>query len=198
MPNTEMIQRGLEARKKVNNEVIPALLEAFEGKVERIEPTNDQIPQVFAAPDVLEDVAVWLKDRGFNMLVDIGGADYYPNREPRFDVVYHFRQLPGLGMIRVRVRCGEKDQVPTLSHIWQMADPAEREVYDQFGIKFKGHPNLKRILNPDDWEGHPLRRDYPLRGPRALINLEMPAELNRYHAFVDEEEAPEQKSSDGK
>ncbi|HWI53473.1 MAG TPA: NADH-quinone oxidoreductase subunit C, partial [Symbiobacteriaceae bacterium] len=73
--------------------------------------------------------------------------------------------------------------------IWPMADAPEREVYDQFGVKFKDHPNMTRILNPDDWEGHPLRRDYPLRGPRALINLEMPAEQNRFAAFVDEADA---------
>jgi NADH-quinone oxidoreductase subunit C len=187
----ENLQRGLEAREKVNNEIIPALLEVFAGKVEQIAPTNDQIPQVFATPDTILEIATWLKGRGFNVLVDVGGADYYPRRTPRFEVVYHFRQFPALGMIRVRVRCTEKEQVPTLSHIWQMADPAECEIFDQFGIKFKDHPNLKRIMNPDDWEGHPLRRDYPLRGPRALINLEMPADENQYHAFVDEKPAGE-------
>jgi NADH-quinone oxidoreductase subunit C len=186
MPNTEIFDRLAAAREKVVSEIMPALLEKFAGKVEEIPPTNDQIPQVWATPDAIVDIALWLKEQGFNQLVDLGGVDYYPKREPRFEVVYHFRQLPGLGMIRVRVRCGEKDQVPTLSHIWSMANPAEREVYDQFGIKFKGHPNLKRILNPDDWEGHPLRKDYPLRGPRALINLEMPAEWNRYQPFADE------------
>lgn len=191
---TANIQRALEARETVNNEIVPALLEAFPGKVEQIAPTNDQIPQVFVTPGALLDVAQWLKGRGFNVLVDVAGADYYPKRDPRFDVVYHFRQFPALGMIRVRVRCTEKDEVHTLSHMWGMADPAEREVYDQFGIKFKNHPNLKRILNPDDWEGHPLRRDYPLRGPRALINLEMPADENRYHPFADEK--PESKGEE--
>lgn len=181
-----MIQRGLEARQRVASVVVPALVAAFPGKVEPIAPTNDQIPQLFITPDAVLDIAVWLKEQGFNMLVDITAADYYPKREPRFDVVYHFRQIPALGMIRLRARCTEKDQVPSLAHLWGMADPAEREVYDQFGIIFKNHPDLKRILNPDDWEGHPLRRDYPLRGPRALINLEMPADENRYHPFVDE------------
>lgn len=185
------IERVEAAREKVNTEILPALLEAFEGKVEQIAPTNDLIPQVFATPDVLLKVALWLKDRGFNMLVDVGGADYYPKRDPRFEVVYHFRQFPALGMIRVRVRCTEKQQVPTLAHIWPMADAAECEVYDQFGVVFKDHPNLRRILNPDDWEGHPLRKDYPLRGPRALINLEMPADENRYHPFADEKPGDE-------
>ncbi|HWI50874.1 MAG TPA: NADH-quinone oxidoreductase subunit C [Symbiobacteriaceae bacterium] len=189
MSKTEMIERGNAAREKVNAEIIPALLEAFQNRVEQVPPTNDQIPQVFVTPGALLDVALWLKDHGFNVLIDVAGADYYPKRDSRFEVIYHFRQFPALGMIRVRVRCTEKDQPSTLSHIWPMANEPEREVYDQFGVKFKDHPNMKRILNPEDWEGHPLRRDYPLRGPRALINLEMPAEQNRFNAFVDEADA---------
>lgn len=187
MPNTEQFERIAAAREQVNTEIMPALLEAFAGQAEQIAVTPDLIPQAFVAPAALVGVATWLKDRGFAMLIDIAGVDYYPKRDPRFEVVYQFRDLKTLGMIRIRVRCTEKESLPTLSHIWLMADPAEREIYDQFGIKFTGHPNLKRILNPDDWEGHPLRRDYPLRGPRALINLEMPADMNRYAAFVDED-----------
>lgn len=193
MPNIEMTERYSAARQQVMEEVTPALVEAFPGRVEEIPQTNDQIPQVFVAPESVLDVARWLKARGFNMLVDIGGVDYYPERDPRFEVVYHFRQWPALGMIRVRARCTDKDQVTSLAGDWAMANPAEREVYDQFGIKFSGHPNLKRILNPDDWEGYPLRRDYPIRGPRDLINLEMPADENRYHAFVDDENAKDGK-----
>lgn len=187
MNNAELAQLHVAAREQVNNEVLPALLAAFPEKVEQVPTTNDLIPQVWLAPDVLRSVAEWLKARGFNMLVDIGGVDYYPKRDPRFEVVYQFRQVPAMGMIRLRVRCTEKDPVPTVSDIWKMASCAEREVYDQFGIAFKGHPDLKRVLNPQDWVGHPLRKDYPLRGPRALINLEMPADENRYHAFVDVE-----------
>lgn len=193
MPNTEAIERVNRAREEVVTSVVPALLASFSDKVESIAPTNDQIPQCFCTPDALRDVALWLKSQGFVMLVDIGGVDYYPNREPRFEVVYHFRNFPNLGMVRIRVRCTEKDQVATLSDHWKLADPAEREVYDQFGIKFKGHPNLTRILNPEDWEGYPLRKDYPLRGPRALINLEMPADENLYAPFVDEDENAKRK-----
>ncbi|OTA41478.1 MAG: hypothetical protein A6D92_06325 [Symbiobacterium thermophilum] len=192
-------ERLAAARERVNNEIIPALMEAFPGKVERIPPSNDQIPQVYVAPDVHEPVARWLKERGFHMLVDITAADYWPKREPRFELVYHLREMPekdpkgekGLGMIRVRVKLSEKDPIQSLSHIWEMANPAEREIWDQFGLNIVGHPNLKRILNPDDWEGHPLRRDYPLRGPRALINPELPADENRYHPFVETEPAKE-------
>jgi NADH-quinone oxidoreductase subunit C len=177
------------ARERVITAVLPELASAFPGAVAELPLTQDGIPQVSVGPAGVAKVARWLKEHGFNMLVDIGGVDYYPKRTPRFEVVYHFRELPGWGVLRVRCVCGEKDEVPTLSHLWEMADPAEREIWDQFGIKFKDHPNLTRILNPDDWEGHPLRRDYPLRGPRALVQLQLePAsEHNLYWPFTDEE-----------
>lgn len=193
------MERVHAARERVNTVVIPALLEAFPGKVEVIPSGNDLIPQVYVASDVHLPVALWLKEQGFHMLIDITAADYYPKRDPRFELVYHLREMPekdpkgakGLGMIRVRVRLTEKEPIQSLSGVWEMANVAEREIWDQFGLNFINHPNLKRLLNPEDWEGHPLRRDYPLRGPRALINLEMPADENRYHPFVDEEPSKE-------
>jgi len=116
-----------------------------------------------------------LRDEGFAMLLDVGGVDY-PGREPaRFDVVYHLLRMPAqvasvaeVGRPeRVRVLCGvlEDDAVvPTVSDLWPSADWAEREVFDLFGVRFEGHPDMRRIQMPDDWEGHPLRKDYPLRG----------------------------------
>jgi NADH-quinone oxidoreductase subunit C len=109
------------------------------------------------------------------MLLDIGGADY-PGREPRFDVVYHLLAIAPTAVTvaavgkpeRVRVLCGvpESDPaVPTVSDVWPAADWAEREVFDLFGIIFTGHPDMRRIQMPNDWEGFPLRKDYPLRGP---------------------------------
>ncbi len=117
-----------------------------------------------------------LKDEGFGMLLDVGGADY-PGREgARFDVVYHLLRIPlqattvaAVGTPeRVRVLCavGEPDpRLPTVSDLWPSADWAEREIYDLYGVHFDGHPDLRRIQMPDDWEGYPLRKDYPLRGP---------------------------------
>jgi NADH/F420H2 dehydrogenase subunit C len=116
-----------------------------------------------------------LKSQGFAMLLDIGGADY-PGREPRFDVVYHLialakdaRTVAAVGKPqRVRVLCGVPENatvVPTMTDLWPAADWAEREVYDLFGITFSGHPDLRRIQMPVEWEGYPLRKDYPLRGP---------------------------------
>ena len=115
-----------------------------------------------------------LRAHGFTMLLDVGAVDYL-ERKPRFDVVYHLMKLQ-IGPatreevghpVRMRVLCGIDDGVtlPTLSDLWPCADWAEREVYDLFGIRFDGHPDLRRIQMPNDWEGHPLRKDYPLRGP---------------------------------
>src|SRR5579884_4183686 len=117
-----------------------------------------------------------LKADGFTMLLDVGGVDY-PGREPaRFDVVYHLLRMPvtvsGVAQVgapeRVRVLCGVGERapsVPSVSDLWPSADWAEREVWDLYGIRFEGHPELRRIQMPDEWEGHPLRKDYPLRGP---------------------------------
>jgi NADH/F420H2 dehydrogenase subunit C len=116
-----------------------------------------------------------LKAEGYAMLLDIGGADY-PERTPRFDVVYHLLKMPlrkasvkEVGRPqRFRLLCGvpaEKTTLPSVSDLWKSADWAEREIFDLFGITFEGHPDLRRIQMPNDWEGYPLRKDYPLRGP---------------------------------
>jgi NADH-quinone oxidoreductase subunit C len=116
-----------------------------------------------------------LKSEGYAMLLDIGGVDY-PERAPRFDVVYHLLKMPTsvadvkqVGTpSRLRLLCGvpaENTNVPTVTDLWINADWAEREIWDLFGITFTGHPDLRRIQMPNDWEGHPLRKDYPLRGP---------------------------------
>jgi NADH-quinone oxidoreductase subunit C len=126
-------------------------------------------------PDELRETLVRLRDEGCAMLLDVGGVDYLA-RVPRFDVVYHMLALPTVATPvaqvgtprRVRVLVGvpgDRPHVPSVSDLWPCADWAEREIYDLFGIVFDGHPNLRRIQMPDDWEGHPLRKDYPLRGP---------------------------------
>ena len=131
---------------------------------------------VRVTPAELRATLEGLKADGFTMLLDIGAADY-PGREPaRFDVVYHLLRLPtavaSVAQVgspeRVRVLCGVPERgasVPTVSDLWPSADWAEREIWDLYGIRFEGHPELRRIQMPDDWEGHPLRKDYPLRGP---------------------------------
>jgi NADH/F420H2 dehydrogenase subunit C len=116
-----------------------------------------------------------LKNEGYAMLLDLGGVDYL-GREPRYDVVYHLLKLQPkqatpeeIGTpARMRVLCGvsgDPPHLPSVMDLWQSADWAEREVFDLYGIVFDGHANLRRIQMPYDWEGYPLRKDYPLRGP---------------------------------
>ncbi len=105
----------------------------------------------------------------FNYLVDVLAVDYY-DREPRFEVVYHLYSIPKKHRLRVKVRVPANEPVPTISDLWQGADWPEREAFDMFGIVFEGHPNLKRIYLPQDWDGYPLRKDYPLRGYKDRYN----------------------------
>jgi len=162
-------------------ELQPAIAGRFSNGVEPLETPFD-IPQYRVDPEALLPLLEFLKASGFDMLLDVGGVDYYP-RSPRFEVVYHL--LDTKTRARVRLRCTPADDdpvVPTASHLWPSANPAEREVYDLFGVRFSGHPNLTRIMMPTDWAGHPLRKDYPLKGPREELEARYVAEKNRYHA----------------
>lgn len=104
-----------------------------------------------------------------NYLVDVAGADYYPET-PRFEVVYHLYSISRKHRLRLKIRVAHGETAPSVTSIWPGADWPEREAYDMFGIVFEGHPNLKRIYMADDWEGHPLRKDYPLRGFKDRYN----------------------------
>lgn len=158
----------------VEGEILPAVLAEFGGRVNEL-PSSFGTPVLQVEPAAVADVAARLKERGFNMCLDVGGVDYHP-RTPRFEVVYHFLAIPQGWRLRLRVPVGgENPSVPTISRLWPAANWAEREIYDLFGVRFEGHPNLKRILLPDDWETFPLRKDYPLRGPRAVEAAKAPA-----------------------
>ncbi len=95
----------------------------------------------------------------FDYLVDVT-AVHYPKREQQFDVVWILYSFPHNQRVRVKTMIKETDSVPSAVPLWVAADWLEREVFDMFGIRFEGHPNLKRILLPDGWKGHPLRKDY--------------------------------------
>ena len=100
----------------------------------------------------------------FDYLVDLCGVDYYP-REPRFQVVYHVGSMKTKARIRLKVSLpGESPRVSSVFSVWKAADWLEREAFDMYGINFDGHPDLRRILLTPEWEGYPLRKDYPLRG----------------------------------
>jgi len=102
----------------------------------------------------------------FDFLSDITCVDWYPS-EPRFEVVYHLLSIPNKERVRLKVRLSSDNLgVDSLTPTWPAANYFEREVFDLFGIRFSGHPYLRRLLMPEDWQGHPLRKDYPVEGYR--------------------------------
>jgi len=139
-----------------------------------VRPPIDDATIERLVPAQLRERLEALKAEGYTMLLDLGAVDYL-ERRPRFDVVYHLLKLsPKPAAVaevgtpsRLRLLCGvdEGQRLPTAMGIWKSADWAEREIYDLFGIVFDGHADLRRIQMPHDWEGHPLRKDYPTRGP---------------------------------
>jgi len=117
----------------------------------------------------LREVCAALRDdasTSFNFLSDITCVDWYPS-EPRFEVVYTLLSHKFKQHIRLKVKLsGDDTVVDSLTELWPGANMFEREVFDLFGIRFQGHPYLRRIMMPDDWKGHPLRKDYPVEGYR--------------------------------
>jgi len=110
----------------------------------------------------------------FNVLIEVTAADYLP-REPRFEIVYHLLSIPTRQRLRVKVRVASNELdgvVPTVQSIWPAAGWPEREVWDMFGIVFAGHGDLRRLLMPEDWEGHPARKDYPVQIRKAAQTYE--------------------------
>ena len=103
----------------------------------------------------------------YNFLSTITAVDWL-EREPRYDIVYHLMSLSSGAVVRLKIQVGDDEQpqpeAPSVTSVWPAANWYEREVYDLFGIRFAGHPDLRRIEMPDDWVGHPLRKDYPLTG----------------------------------
>ena len=107
----------------------------------------------------------------FNVLLEVTAADYFP-RDPRFEVVYHLLSVPNRQRLRLKVRVGDGGTVPTVQGVWPGAGWPEREVWDMFGVVFEGHPDLRRLLMPEDWEGHPARKDYPVQIRKATQTYE--------------------------
>jgi NADH-quinone oxidoreductase subunit C len=132
------------------------------GKYDRNELTLE------IAPGKIASVCGFLKyDQAFVRLSTVTAVDRYP-AEPRFEVVYHLHSVER--NLRVRLKCpvrGEDPVIESVTGVWRGANWYEREVFDLFGIKFLNHPDLRRIMLPDDWEGYPLRKDYPITGSRV-------------------------------
>jgi NADH-quinone oxidoreductase subunit C len=118
------------------------------------------------APDQIRAAAATVQAAGYNFFEDMTAVDWFPSA-PRFQLSYHILSHAFKERIRLRVLLDEVDpSVESITAVWAGANYYEREVFDLFGIRFEGHPNLRRIMLPDEWKGHPLRKDYPVEGYR--------------------------------
>jgi NADH-quinone oxidoreductase subunit C len=135
---------------------------------------------IYVPADRLVETCLALRDAPalrFNVLTEITAADYFP-RDPRFEVVYHLLSIANRQRVRLKVRVPGYGSVPTVQSVWRAAGWPEREVWDMFGIVFDGHGDLRRLLMPEDWEGHPARKDYPVQIRKAAQTYE-PMEVSQ-------------------
>jgi NADH-quinone oxidoreductase subunit C len=124
---------------------------------------------VVVAPEAIVETLAALRERGYGFLASVHGADEYP-QEPRLAVHYQLLDMDALDRVAVKLRVPVSDpRVPSVTPQWPTADHQEREIYDMFGVVFDGHPDLRRILMPEDYEGHPQRRDFPIGGEPILF-----------------------------
>jgi len=162
---------GTSKSAEENKETLQIILDLFPGAIEEASlPQGDALIAVVSSklPEILETLKTDPR-LAFDVLVDLTAVDY-AERRPRFDLVYHLLSLERNRRLRVKVRVEEaQPEVASSTGLWSSADWLEREVWDMFGIRFTGHPNLKRILMYEGFEGHPLRKDYPTRKRQPLI-----------------------------
>jgi NADH-quinone oxidoreductase subunit C len=151
-----------------NHPAVARLLGWNAAAVEGVKFDRDEMT-IYVERGSLREACAALRDDPacpFNFLSDVTCVDWYP-AEPRFEAIYHLLSIPKKERVRLKVRLhSESPVVESLTSLWPGANFFEREVFDLFGIRFTGHPYLRRILMPEDWEGHPLRKDYPVEGYR--------------------------------
>jgi NADH-quinone oxidoreductase subunit C len=124
---------------------------------------------LLVSPRFVPEALEHLRGRGYTFLASVHGVDYFPE-EPRLGVHYELLDMKEVDRVTVKTRVHtERAQVPSVSNEWPTANHQEREVYDMFGVEFTGHPDLRRILMPEDYEGHPQRRDFPIGGEPVLF-----------------------------
>lgn len=168
------------------------LTDLFAGLEEAV--SADGMPTAYVAAAQLVDAGRALRDRGFSVMLDAIPVDLHP-REPRFEITYLLLNPGGAGSpaarLRLKVRVpGADPRLPTLSDVWPAVNWAEREAFDLFGILFDGHPDLRRILMPEDWEGFPMRKDYPVQ-IKAPVKTYEPLQVSQEEFVANLEAARE-------
>ena len=186
----------------------PPAAAAPTGPVDPAPPDDVEVPAWLVAlqaaiPDGVTQLTYWVGDwtvivpagrllevgrhlytAGFDFCSDVTATDW-PLRAQRFDMIYALYSIRDRNRVRIKVRVGEDETVPSVCDLWPAANWLEREVYDMFGVNITGHPDRRRILMPDDWQGHPQRKDYPLEGPGELL-MENPLDWLRLKQAAQE------------
>lgn len=140
--------------------VVQAITERFEASSQEF---RGQVSLVVPSSSIPEACQILRDEHGFEQLSGLTAVDYWPQMEPRFHVVYQLHSIQHNDRISLRALVsGRATSLPTIESVYPNANWYEREVWDMFGIRFEGHSDMRRILMPEDWEGHPLRKDYPL------------------------------------
>jgi NADH-quinone oxidoreductase subunit C len=145
----------------LDNELVQRLKSRFGDAIREATLDRKQAIVLVAAAQLREISRYCRDDEKFDMLADLTAVDW-PKREKRFDVILNLYSFPKNERLRLKAHTGENEPVPSLCEVWPVANWLERECYDMFGIVFEGHPDLKRILLPDEWQGYPLRKDYDI------------------------------------
>jgi NADH-quinone oxidoreductase subunit C len=148
------------------NPSLAALLSWNTNAIQCAKYDRDEL-SIYVARENIREACAQLKSQGLtDYMSDLTCADYHP-REPRFEVAYHLLSISRKERVRLKVKISGDDPVlESITGVWPSANFFEREIFDLFGIRFLGHPYLRRIMMPEDWEGHPLRKDYPVEGFR--------------------------------
>jgi NADH-quinone oxidoreductase subunit C len=149
-----------------NNRAVLKLKEKFAASIIDVAEFRGEVTVTVKKDDIIAILSYLKQSLQYNLLTDVTAVDYLGKKEDRFMMVYLLYSIPNKDRLRIKAPVAEADcRIQSATQVWKTANWLEREVYDLFGITFDNHPDLRRILMTPDWEGYPLRKDYPLQGP---------------------------------